>query len=67
MPSVQSQPVDTDLTRAAIFLVATLGTAPDHAGRVRALCGKLAALVRSVGFRDLNGQLTCVIGFGSAA
>ena len=34
---------------------------------VRALCGDLAALVRAVGFRDLDGRLSCVTGFGSDA
>ena len=34
---------------------------------MRALCGDLAALVRSVGFRDLDGGLSCVMGFGSEA
>ncbi len=31
------------------------------------LCADIAALVRAVGFRDLNGRLTCVTGFGAAA
>ena len=34
---------------------------------VRALCGDLAGLVRAVGFRDLDGQLSCVTSFGAAA
>src|SRR6476661_4444513 len=34
---------------------------------VRALCGDLAGLVRAVGFRDLDGRLSCVMAFGSDA
>jgi porphyrinogen peroxidase len=34
---------------------------------VRALCGALAALLRAVGFRDLEGRLSCVMAFGSDA
>ena len=32
-----------------------------------ALCGDLAALLRAVGFRDLEGRLSCVMAFGSDA
>jgi porphyrinogen peroxidase len=66
LPAVP-QAVVQPLTRAAIFLVLTmdLGTAGRKA--VRALCGDLAALLRAVGFRDLDGQLSCVMGFGSQA
>ena len=30
------------------------------------MCADFAALLRTVGFRDLEGRLSCVIGFGSA-
>ncbi|WP_266157869.1 Dyp-type peroxidase [Dyella silvatica] len=53
------------LTRAAIFLVLTLKPEPEHREAVRALCGDLAGLLRAVGFRDAEGQLSCVMGFGS--
>ena len=61
------QPVVAKLTRAAIFLVVTLKPEPQHRETVRALCGDLAGLLRAVGFRDLEGQLSCVMGFGSDA
>jgi porphyrinogen peroxidase len=61
------QPVLTGLTRAAIFLVATIK--PGAAGRaaVRSVCADLAALQRAVGFRDVEGNLSCVLGVGSDA
>ncbi len=67
MPSAVSQPVVARLTRAAIFLVVTVHTRPEDDDAVRAVGGDLAALVRSVGFRDLEGQLSCVVAFGSNA
>ena len=67
MPSTISQPVTASLTRAAIFLVVTMNDGPEHETTVRSLCGDLAALVRAVGFRDLDGRLSCVMAFGSDA
>ncbi|GFZ87749.1 Dyp-type peroxidase [Dyella caseinilytica] len=67
MPSVITQPVVSKLTRAAIFLVVTVKPEPQCEEAVRALCGDLASLLRAVGFRDLNGALTCVMGVGSDA
>lgn len=62
-----SQAVSAPLTRSAIFLVATLNPGAEHRATLRSFCGDLAALVRAVEFRDLEGGLSCVIGFGSEA
>ncbi len=67
MSSVVPQPVVAKLTSAAIYLVVTLNPEPRHEETVRALCGDLASLLRAVGFRDLEGRLSCVMGFGSDA
>lgn len=61
------QPVAGPLTRAAIFLVVTIITGAGAKNAIRAFCGDLAALVRSVGFREQEGTLSCVMGFGSDA
>jgi porphyrinogen peroxidase len=61
------QPVAIPLTRAAIFLVVTIKPSPANSRVVRSLCADLSALVRSVGFRELEGSLSCVLGFGSEA
>lgn len=61
------QPVAGPLTRAAIFLVATMDTGAGAKNAIRAFCGDLAALIRSVGFREQEGTLSCVMGFGSDA
>src|SRR5258708_40252940 len=61
------QPVVAQLTRAAIFLVVTIKPGPECDDLVRALCSDLAALLRAVGFRDTEGRLSCIMGFGSDA
>ena len=63
----QPQPVVAPLTRAAIFLVVAVNPGDDDRATIRAFCGDFPALVRAVAFRDLEGYLSCVIGFGSSA
>src|SRR5213083_1124341 len=65
VPSPIPQSVATPLTRAAIFLVVTVNSGPVHRAVIRQFCTDLAALVRSVGFREQEGTLSCVVGFGS--
>ncbi len=62
---VESQPVLSPLTIAAIFLVVTV----DHGGEpvVRDLLADLPGLQRAVGFRIPTGRLTLVTGVGPAA
>src|SRR6202453_4431492 len=62
-----AQAVNAPLTRAAIFLVATLNPGADNCATLRSFCGDLSALFRAVEFRDLEGGLSCVMGFGSEA
>jgi porphyrinogen peroxidase len=62
-----SQTVVTALTRAAIFLVATINPGSANRAAVRSFCGDLPALLRAVGFRDIEGALSCVMGIGSDA
>ncbi|MBN8997427.1 MAG: Dyp-type peroxidase [Rhizobiales bacterium] len=64
---MESQAVASKLSRAAIFLVATVKDDKDSLAAVRAMCGDLAGFVRAVGFRDLDGGLSCIMGFGSEA
>src|SRR2546422_10923048 len=61
------QPVAIPLTRAAIFLVVTIKPSAANRRAIRSFCADLAALVRSVGFRELEGSLSCLLGFGSEA
>src|SRR5271156_3951165 len=66
LPAV-AQPVAASLTRAAIFLVVTLNPGTDNRATLRSFCADLSGLLRAVEFRDLEGQLSCVMGFGSEA
>ncbi|MHC1946402.1 Dyp-type peroxidase [Bradyrhizobium sp. UFLA06-06] len=66
MPSAVPQPVVARLTRAAIFLVVTVNSGPESDAAVRGLCADLSSLLRAVGFRDLQGRLSCVMGIGSS-
>jgi putative iron-dependent peroxidase len=61
------QPVSSPLTNAAIFLVLTINPGNENRAPVLALCADLSALLRSVGFRALEGSLSCIVGFGSDA
>lgn len=65
--SAEPQAVVSPLTVAAIFLVAVVNPGTASADAVRDLCGDLAGLVRAVGFRDQDGHLSLVTGFGAAA
>jgi len=62
-----AQAVAAPLTRAAIFLVATLNSGTDNCTTIRSFCGDLAGVFRAVEFRDIEGGLSCVMGFGSDA
>jgi porphyrinogen peroxidase len=67
-PPPVPQPVIQVLTSAAVFLVVTIKPDADSRATIRTFGGDdLPALVRSVGFRDLGGQLSCVMGVGSDA
>src|ERR1700742_1370829 len=66
-PGAVPQPVSAPLTRAAVFLVATINPGPDNDAAVRSFCGDLPGLFRAVDFRDLEAGLSCVMGVGSEA
>ena len=59
-----AQPVAAPLTRAAIFLVATLNAGLENRMTVRSFCGDLAALLRAVESRDLEGAFHASSGLG---
>lgn len=65
MPPAIPQSVVAKLTRAAIFLVVKVNPEQQNHTAVRTFCSDLPALLRAVGFRDLEGYLSCVMAFGS--
>jgi putative iron-dependent peroxidase len=50
-----------------MFLVVTVNAGPAAEAAVRGLCGDLAGLLRAIGFRDLDGRLSCIMAIGSDA
>jgi porphyrinogen peroxidase len=63
----EAQQVLAPLSKAAIYLVVRMkpGSAADAA--MRDMGGDLGGLIRSVGFRDQEGNLSCIMGIGSDA
>jgi porphyrinogen peroxidase len=62
-----SQLVSSPLTKAAIFLVVTINPGDLNRASVLSLCADLSSLLRAVGFRALEGSLSCIMGFGCDA
>lgn len=65
MKCAESQPVTAKLSRSAIFLVVTLKDGDEALRSVRAFCADLSGILRAIGFRDLDSDLSCVMAFGS--
>jgi porphyrinogen peroxidase len=61
------QAVTAPITHNAIFLVVTVNSGAKNRQAVRSLCHDISALVRSVGHRVPEGELSCIIAFGSEA
>jgi putative iron-dependent peroxidase len=64
---VVAQPIVAPLSRAAIFLVATLKTGDDARATLRSFCGDLSGIFRAVEYRNLEARLSCIMGIGSDA
>ncbi|MCS5722637.1 Dyp-type peroxidase [Herbiconiux sp. CPCC 203407] len=64
---IEPQSVNAPLSRAAVFLVVTIGDSPEAAARARSVIADIGGLVRAVGFRDLDAHLSCNVGIGARA
>ena len=63
---IDAQSVEAPLSRSAVFLVMAAGEGDAALAGVQDALGAVGDLVKNVGFRDLNGRLSCVVGIGSA-
>ncbi|MCO5129245.1 MAG: Dyp-type peroxidase [Xanthobacteraceae bacterium] len=63
---IDAQSIEAPLSRAAIFLVAEIVDGDEAIDRVRAALAGLDDLIKTVGFRDLEGRLSCIAAIGSA-
>ena len=61
---IDAQSVDAPLSRAAVFLVLSVISEPAAVAKVCSVLGGLDDLVKTVGFRDLSGRLSCIAGIG---
>jgi porphyrinogen peroxidase len=64
---VVAQPITAPLSRAAIFLTATLNPGPATREILRSFCADLNGLFRAVEFRNIEAGLSCVMAVGSVA
>ena len=62
---IDAQSVEAPLSRSAVFLVMAAGEGDGDLARIRDVLGAVGDLVKNVGFRDLGGRLSCVVGIGS--
>jgi putative iron-dependent peroxidase len=63
---IDAQSVEAPLSRSAVFLVMTVGGSDADLAGIRDALGAVGDLVKNVGFRDLGGRLSCVVGIGAA-
>jgi porphyrinogen peroxidase len=63
---IDAQSVEAPLSQSAVFLVLTAGGSDGDLAAIRDVLGAVGDLVKNVGFRDLGGRLSCVVGIGSA-
>lgn len=61
---IEAQSIDAPLSRAAIFLVVTVGGEQAALAKACAALDGLDDLVKTVGFRDLGARLSCIVGIG---
>lgn len=62
---IDAQSIDAPLSRAAVFLVVTVANERAALTQVCSALDGLDDLVKTVGFRDLSGKLSCIVGIGS--
>ncbi len=62
---IDAQSIDAPLSQAAVFLVVTVASDPTALAKSFSVLGGLDDLVKTVGFRDLSGRLSCIAGIGS--
>ena len=62
---IDAQSVEAPLSSAAVFLVMEAGEGEEALARIRGVLGAVGDLVKNVGFRDLGGRLSCIVGIGS--
>lgn len=63
--SKDSQPVEGGLTRSAIFITLSVNEGDAALERIRDFLGEMGGIVKAIGFRNAQAELTCVAGLGA--
>ncbi|RUY79084.1 Dyp-type peroxidase domain-containing protein, partial [Mesorhizobium sp. M7A.F.Ca.CA.003.01.2.1] len=61
---IDAQSVDAPLSLSAVFLVVAVASEQSALAKVASVLGGLDDLIKTVGFRDLSGRLSCIAGIG---
>jgi putative iron-dependent peroxidase len=64
---IDAQKVDAPLSQFAVFLVVSIRPGAAELDAVREVLAGMDDLAKTVGFRDMGANLSCVVGIGSAA
>ena len=62
---IEAQKIDAPLTSSATFLVLTVKPDPGAMDTVRDVISGIDDIIKNVGFRDLDAQLSCTVAIGS--
>jgi len=62
---IEAQKVDAPLTSSATFLVLEVTERADAVATVRDVISGIDDIIKNVGFRDLDAQLSCTVGIGA--
>ena len=63
--AIAAQTIEAPLSHFAVFLVATVRRDPESVASAVETVAGVEDLIKTVGFRDLNGRLSCIVGVGS--
>ena len=61
---IDAQSIEAPLSSAAVFLVVDVAEGETALASVRGQLAAIDDLIKTVGFRDLSGRLSCVVGIG---
>jgi putative iron-dependent peroxidase len=64
---IDAQQVDAPLSQFAVFLTVTIRPDPADLATAREVAAGIDDLAKTVGFRDMGANLSCVVGIGSVA
>ncbi|WP_395332165.1 Dyp-type peroxidase [Novosphingobium sp. BL-8H] len=62
---IDAQSINAPLSSSAVFLVLNVASGQAAIAKVASVLSGLDDLVKTVGFRDLSGRLSCIVGIGS--